>query len=199
MWSMPTPSSAAAPRWRTACCVRPGLTIVDLIAARREHVPRRAELVESLPRDVSRLRVGGVAVAGMAVVGHLEGAVAALRRPELGPGDAGPGCRLARGRGGRPETGARAVAGARGALVRLEQVERPSLPVHQGRADLQLPEGDRRAGAGSGARVGRRLASGGGGSAIDTLAVALLGVAAAAASAACDDQRRRGGRECEER
>src|ERR671924_2051323 len=63
MWSMPTPSSAAAPRYRSASWRRAGSAIVDLAAARPDDVPLGSELVQRLSGVLAGLRVGRVPVA----------------------------------------------------------------------------------------------------------------------------------------
>src|SRR5690348_13697494 len=112
---MPTPRSAAAPRYRQTCCVLWARSVtVDLAPARREHVPLRAELVQALAGVLPGLGVGRVAVERVAVVGDLECSVAALGGPELGRVHAGAGLGLGRRGVGRPEARAGAVAGAHG-------------------------------------------------------------------------------------
>src|SRR5437763_12830035 len=81
-WCAPL-SSCAPPAGRSA-----DLALVDLLAARREDVPRRAEGLRALALDLAGLVVVVVVVQRVAAVGGLQLAVLALRRPALRRRDA---------------------------------------------------------------------------------------------------------------
>src|SRR5580765_3212301 len=98
--------------------------MVDLLPGGREDPPRAAELVDALSGGLAGLAVAHEVVEGVAAVGDLELAVAALGRAEERGADAGPGDRLSVGRERRPECGTGAVADAGGALVGGKVVER---------------------------------------------------------------------------
>src|SRR5439155_2831140 len=116
---------------------------VDLVAARREHVPARAEALDALAVGVALVAIAGVEVERVPVIGDLPAAVLALRDPELGGASAAAG----RGRGAGRDRGPHRRAGAGAArcraLVRLEQVHRTLLGARrQDRAELVRLAGD---------------------------------------------------------
>src|SRR3954447_15480260 len=85
MWSMPTASSASAPRYLAAVAAEwwdRRSVIVDLPSGRSQHVPLGAELVEALAVVVAGLVVAHVAVERVTGVGDLAAGVRA-DRPDL--------------------------------------------------------------------------------------------------------------------
>src|SRR4051794_331262 len=122
---------------------RPLSALRDLVAARREHVPRGAEVGRALAVGLAGLLVAGVEVERVAVVGHLRARLPDGRAEELGL-DAGARLRLAVGQERRPELRAGAGARALAVLVLAEVVERAALPVDEDRAELRLADGDGR-------------------------------------------------------
>src|SRR3954454_2046646 len=134
MWSMPTASSASAPRYLAAVAAEwwdRRSVIVDLPSGRSQHVPLGAELVEALALGVAGLVVAHVAVEGMTGVGDLASGVRA-DRPDLSRNGAGarPRRRL-RGRQSRPDRQARRRAVAHVRPVGLEQVEGATVAVDE--------------------------------------------------------------------
>src|SRR5258708_6006649 len=117
---------AMAPSVRTAVSAGVGVrsAMSDLRALSGEDVPLGAELADVLPGDLPRRRVAGVVIERVPGVGDLGAAVTPLGGAKERGGDAGT--RLGdRRRGERwPQARARARAGARGALVGREQVQR---------------------------------------------------------------------------
>src|SRR3954452_20297164 len=126
MWSMPTASSASAPRYLAAVAAEwwdRRSVIVDLPSGRSQHVPLGAELVEALAVGVAGLVVAHVAVERVTGVGDLAAGVRA-NRPDLGRNRAAarPPRRLWRGES-PPDRQARRGAVAHVRPVGFEQIE----------------------------------------------------------------------------
>src|SRR4051794_18205708 len=138
-WRVPPVSTPAAhcssitptPRWSVGSTTVRGTSrlgpCVTFATSRRQHVPRGAELVERLARDLSALLVRCVVVERVTAVGHLGRPVATLGRAEQCRRRAGARLRRALRQVWRPEAGAGAVADARRSLVDHEVVEGTAL------------------------------------------------------------------------
>src|SRR5437763_5466504 len=85
--------------------------LVDLLAARRDHIPLCAERPRALALRLAGPVVVVVVVERVTAVGRLQLAVPAPRRADLRRDNAGAGGRLARRDERRPDLRARAVAG----------------------------------------------------------------------------------------
>jgi hypothetical protein len=118
-----------------ACrCRRSG----ERVASRREHVPQRTETCGSLPVGLAGRRVTREPVEGMSVIGHLLGPIRPFGSPEKrAPYAAASGWLAGRHKWG-PCRGARTGAGARGAGVRLPEVQGPALGVDQNGSQTAL-------------------------------------------------------------
>src|SRR5437763_3723730 len=120
--------------------------MMDLLAARREHPPRPAELIDALSGRLAALAVAHEVVERVAVVRDLELPVLAPRRAEQRRPHAGPRTRLALREERWPERGARAVTDAGGALVGREVVQGDALAVDEDPAEPRLHDIDACAG-----------------------------------------------------
>src|SRR3954447_3208159 len=134
MWSMPTASSASAPRYLAAVAAEwwdRRSVIVDLPSGRSQHVPLGAELVEALALGVARLVVAHVAVERVTSVGDLAAGVRADRADLARNRAAGRAWRRLRRRQSRPDAQARRRAVAHVGPVGFEQIERAALAVYK--------------------------------------------------------------------
>src|SRR5690349_21811552 len=84
--------------------------VADLVAGRTQHEPLGAELVEALPREITRGFVPGVAVERVTAISDLPAAVATGDRREQCGGHPGPGFHGASAEIGGPNGSAGAVA-----------------------------------------------------------------------------------------
>src|SRR4051812_39559863 len=131
----------------------------DYVACRGQHVPGAAERTHTLSTGVADLPVAHEEVQRVAVIGHLPVVVGAVGGGHHRGLHSLADCRLAADSQRRPVAGAGAEAGALGALVLLEDVERAALGVDQ---DLPRPAGRNANGGGpSAGALWRRHRSGG--------------------------------------
>src|SRR5436190_218123 len=120
MWSMPTASSASAPRYLAAVAAAVWVrrsVIVDLPSGRRQHVPLGTELVEALALGVAGLAVADVVVERVTGVRDLASTGTRADRPDLCRDRTAGGARLRIRGQSRPYRQARRAAVADARLV----------------------------------------------------------------------------------